>query len=345
MPGHNVIVIGASAGGLEALTPIVQGLPADFPAAIFVVVHIPTTATSTLPQILSRNSALPASHAKDGELIELGNIYVAPPNFHLIIRSGRIHLSSGPRENRHRPAIDALFRTAAHSYGARVIGVVLSGLLDDGTAGLISIKAHGGKAIVQDPEEAPYKNMPLSCIQHTEVDYISEVADIPSLLINLVAQQVKERETMPIEDEHEEQPTIDIVELASDGNPLPPSPFVCPDCGGPLWELTKEGFSQYRCHVGHVFSPESMIEGQAQSVEAALWSAVHLLKERAAFTNRIAEKRRAGGMNSIAQTYEQEAQEAEKNANIITQMLLSASVARNENAESPDRNFNAAYLH
>ena len=148
---------------------------------------------------------------------------------------------------------------------------------------------------------------------------------------------------MPIEDNAEEQPTIDIVELASDGNPMPPSMFVCPDCGGPLWEITKDEYTQYRCHVGHVLSPESMMEGQAQGVEAALWSAVHLLKERAAFTSRIAEKRRKGGMTNVAVIYEQEAEEAEKNAALITQMLMRASVARTGGGDTTSQRVNQAY--
>src|SRR5207244_2427388 len=166
MPGRDIIVVGASAGGVEALATLVRGLPADLPAAVFVVLHVPPHGTSVLPQILTRAGRLPAKHAVDGEAIQAGRIYVAPPDHHLLVKPGYVRVAHGPRENGHRPAVDALFRTAARTYGHRVAGVVLTGVLDDGTAGLIAVKLRGGAALVQHPDDALYDGMPRSALDN-----------------------------------------------------------------------------------------------------------------------------------------------------------------------------------
>jgi two-component system chemotaxis response regulator CheB len=194
MPGHDIIVIGFSAGGVDALVRLVQGLPSNLPAALFVVHHFPASAVSVLPSILSRAGALPATHATDREPIECGRIYVAPPDRHLLLNNGRILVTRGPRENGHRPAIDPLFRTAAKAHGSRVIGVLLSGTMDDGTAGLMAIKRSGGMVVVQDPRDALYGGMPASAIEQVEVDHIVPASDLAPLLIRLVNEPGAERE-------------------------------------------------------------------------------------------------------------------------------------------------------
>ena len=188
MADHDIVVVGASAGGVEALTNLVAALPADLPASLFVVLHVPATGTSTLPDILSRSGPLPASHAKDGEPIEQGRVYVAPPDHHLLLRDDHVHLARGPRENGHRPAVDPLFRSAAWEHSTRVVGVVLSGALDDGTAGLLAIKARGGVAVVQQPEDALYAGMPNNAIEHVEVDHVLPAAAIAGMLARLAAE-------------------------------------------------------------------------------------------------------------------------------------------------------------
>ncbi len=185
MAGHDIVVIGGSAGGVEALKRICEGLPPDFPAAIFVVVHISPTSRSVLPDLLSRAGRLPARHPIDEEVISRGTIYVAPPDMHMLLRPGHVTLRQGPRENRTRPAIDSLFRSAAVAYRSRVIGVVLSGLLDDGSAGLIAIKACGGLCVVQDPDDAIWPEMPRNALAHDNVDHCVPAAELPDLLCRL----------------------------------------------------------------------------------------------------------------------------------------------------------------
>jgi two-component system, chemotaxis family, protein-glutamate methylesterase/glutaminase len=186
MPEYNIIAIGASAGGLEPLRQLVAGLPSGFAAAVFIVWHVSPTHPSLLPQILQFDGKLPVAHAQNGEIIQSGRIYVAPPDYHLLVEDGCVRLYHGPKENHSRPAIDPLFRTAAEVYGERVIGVVLTGMLFDGTAGLIAIKRHGGIAIVQDPAEAKYPSMPRSAIGHDHPDYVLPIAQIAEELRRLV---------------------------------------------------------------------------------------------------------------------------------------------------------------
>ena len=185
MPDRDIVVVGASAGGVEALVDLAASLPADLPAAVLVVLHVPSTRTSVLPHILNQNGPLRAGHASEGEPIERGRIYVAPPDRHLLVRTGHVHLTLGPPENGHRPAVDPLFRSAARAYGSRVIGVVLSGTLDDGTAGMLAIKAHGGLGVVQGPADARYPGMPGSAAAHATVDHVLTAASMGRLLARL----------------------------------------------------------------------------------------------------------------------------------------------------------------
>src|SRR5262245_14798634 len=211
MPGHDIIVIGASAGGVEALSKVVKDFPRDLPAAVFIALHHPAHSDSVLPKILTRKGHLLAVHAEDGLLIQLGRIYVAPPDQHMLIKRGYIRVVHGPRENGSRPAIDPMFRTAALAYGKRVVGVILSGALDDGTAGLVAVKRRGGIAMVQDPEEALYSGMPRSAIDNNEVDYILQASEIASTLERLAAEPVGKGGEEPVGDEMEHE--ADIAEL------------------------------------------------------------------------------------------------------------------------------------
>jgi two-component system chemotaxis response regulator CheB len=322
MPDH-MVVVGASAGGVEALVNLSASLPADLPAAVFVVLHVPSTASSALPDILSRQGPLRAGHARDGEPIERGRIYVAPPDHHLLLRTGHMHLTRGPRENGHRPAIDPLFRSAAREYGVRVVGVVLSGALDDGTAGLLAIKSRGGVAVVQDPGDALYPGMPSSAAEHADVDHVLAAASMGILLAKLTAEPARESPGPAPTDMTVEVEMAGFSLKAFEGeHPGEPSGFSCPDCNGVLWEIQTEGLRRYRCRVGHAWSPESLLTQQSEDLEAALWVALRSLEERAALARRLAEPARRRGHSITATRFEEQATEAQQAARLVRNLLL-----------------------
>ena len=298
MVQREIVAIGASAGGIQALTTLVRGLPLRFPAAVFVVVHIPPYAVSRLPEILSRASPLPAAHARQGEPIEPGRIYVAPPDRHLLVRQGRVELTRGPRENHSRPAIDPLFRSAARAYGPRVIGIVLSGALYDGSTGLMAIKARGGVAVVQDPEEAAFASMPRSALQAVTANHVLPVAAMGGVLSNLVGEAVDGNGDSPMVDEDERLERViseDFSEQANDDRSEETSIFTCPDCGGVLWQGGEGADLRFRCHVGHAYGPELLLHQKSEELEAALWLSLRLLKEKATLTRQLATRSRTAG--------------------------------------------------
>jgi two-component system chemotaxis response regulator CheB len=325
MPSRDIVVIGASAGGVEALTQLASALPPDFPASLFVVLHFPSYGTSFLPQILTRKGRLPASHPENGGKFQPGQIYVAPPNRHMLLQDRSILLAAGPRENGFRPAIDPLFRSAARNFGRRVIGVVLSGSLADGSIGLQTVKASGGIAVVQDPEEAVFADMPLNAMESAEVDHVLPVRDIASLLIQLAGQPIETEGVTPMnQDEQDEaryvHDEIDRFEAGA-GSALA-SGLTCPECGGAIWELPGAGPLNYRCHVGHVFSAESLLAEQSESLETALWSAVRALEERASLLRRMALRFQQAGSRYSGEKFAEQSQEAEQNADVIRQVLV-----------------------
>ncbi len=325
MTGHDIIVIGASAGGVETLIHLVKGLPADIPAVILIVVHVPAHSTSILPRILSRAGALKALHPKDGAALEHGCIYIAPPDYHLLVKRGFINLVRGPMENGHRPAVDPLFRTAARAYGKRVVGLVLSGALDDGTAGLIGVKLRGGVAVVQDPKDAMFTGMPTSAIENVDVDHILPLSDIAPLLVRLAHEPVKEEKENPVSREMEleaDAAEIDFFPMQDNHHPGKPASFACPDCGGTLWEINNGKMFRFRCRTGHAFSPETLLAKQSEAVEEALWSALRALEERTELARRMATGARQQNRTRSAQRFEQQAQDSHKRAETIRQVLL-----------------------
>jgi two-component system chemotaxis response regulator CheB len=320
--GRDIVVIGGSAGSIEAVTEVVRGLPADFPAAIFVVVHFPGSVNSTLPRILSRAGPLPARHARDGEPIEPGRIYVAPPDCHLLLSDGHTRLTKGPKENGHRPAIDPLFRTAAHGYGPRVVGVVLSGNLNDGTAGLLTIKQREGIAIVQSLETALYQGMPRSAIDHVAVDHVLSPSQIPLLLSDLAQEPVFHLEVVPMSVEPPADQQADEFALADrHKNPGVPSTMSCPECHGTLWEVREEELVRFRCRVGHAYSDEALLVHQSEQLEAALWTALRALEEHSALSRRLAARANSRGHSHSASSFTEQAMDAEHHASVIRTVL------------------------
>lgn len=340
MPGHDLIVVGASAGGVEALTYLVKNLPPDLNAAVMIVLHVPSHGTSVMPRILTRAGNLPASHPKDGEVIQLRRIYVAPPNYHLLVKPGHIHLTRGPTENGHRPAIDPLFRTAARTYGRRVVAVVLTGVLDDGTAGLKAVKMRSGVAVVQNPEDAMYSGMPRSAIENVDdIEYILPLSDIPDILVNLANTQV-EGEEDPIPNEIEVESglvELDMNVLNNDERPGKPSTFGCPDCGGTLWDLSDGKLLRFRCRTGHAYSAETLLAKQSDALEDALWVALRALEEKASLSARMAKRMRDRNQNLSAERLEDELKDALKRAEVIRDVLLkgNATPADGNNSQAP----------
>lgn len=330
MSGHDMIVIGGSAGAVPLLVELARGLPADLPAALAVVVHMGADSPSILHRLLDQAGPLPAQVAEDGEEIRHGRIYLAPPDHHLLIRPGRLRVTRGPRENRFRPAVDPLFRTAAAAYESRVVGVVLSGGLNDGTHGLMLIKRAGGLTIVQEPAEAACPSMPASAIDNVAVDQVVPMRQMAELLSRLArepavsgeAAMARNQQTPP--DEAEGGPSA--IQGAAMNAPI--SPFTCPECGGALWELGDGKLLRYCCHVGHGFTAESLLDDQNDGVEEALWVALRALKEQAALRRRLAERVREGQWSKVAGGYERQAGEAEANAAIIRDVLLRNGEAR-----------------
>ncbi|HKV56630.1 MAG TPA: chemotaxis protein CheB [Ktedonobacteraceae bacterium] len=325
MPGHDVIVVGASAGGVEALARLVGSLPADLPAAMFLVLHVPAQSPSLLPEILNRAGPLQATHPADGETIQYGRIYVAPPDHHLLVEEGIVRIVRGPKENRHRPAVDPLFRSAARTYGTRVVGVILTGSLDDGTAGLLAIKRRGGVTVVQDPHDALFSSMSLSAIAHVEVDHVLPLSAIGPLLVRLAHEQTEAEGSYPISKELEMETKLAAMDMSAMQNGEyvgTPSVFSCPECGGVLWEVHDGNLLRFRCRVGHAYSVDSVLAGQSEAVEEALWTALKTLEESASLSRRMAKKAREGGKAWLAKRFDEKAQEAEQHTSLIRQVLV-----------------------
>jgi two-component system chemotaxis response regulator CheB len=324
VPKRDVVVIGASAGGVQALMEIVEGFPARLSAAVFVVIHTSSTSPGVLPDILNRSGPVKAAQARDGEPIMQGRIYVAPVDHHLLIRDGHVGVSRGPKENGFRPAVDPLFRTAAIAYRQRVVGVILSGGLDDGTSGLLEVKRYGGVAIVQDPQEAVSPSMPQSAVTNVDVDHVVTLAQIPALIAELSGQRAgKGARIMP-------PPTRDLPDIAEVGtynlevpDPAePPSALTCPECGGALWEVQGQRVLRYRCHLGHGYTGEALSQHQVENIENAMWIAMRTLEESAALRRRLAQRTRGSSMNLLASGYEEQARAAEQRAALIRSVLM-----------------------
>ena len=324
MPNRDIIVIGTSAGGVEALREVAHGLPPDLAAAVFIVIHLPATSSSVLPDILSRNGPLPAFHAIDGEDIRRGRIYIAPPDYHLMVERDHMRVVRCPKENRMRPAADPLFRSAARAFGPRVIGLVLTGTLDDGTAGLLAVKRRGGVTVAQDPIDALYPGMPRSALNNVIVDYCLPLSEIPPLLARLTETPAPDEDNYPASEELKIETGITLAEsgyMESVDKLGNPSIFTCPECSGVLWEMRDGELIRFRCHVGHAFSVESLLADQSEALENALWAALRALEERAALCHRMVEHSRRHNQTFSARRFEENARELERHGEILRGVL------------------------
>jgi two-component system, chemotaxis family, protein-glutamate methylesterase/glutaminase len=295
---REIVVIGASAGGVEALKRVIGSLPSDLEAAVFVVLHVSSIGTSVLPEILGRVTDLRVEHAQEGDDLERGRVYVAPPDRHLLLESGRVRVVGGPKQNGHRPAIDPLFRSAARAYGVRVVGVVLSGTLDDGSTGLLAIKRAGGVSIVQDPGDALFRTMPERAIEIVGPHHVLPAEQIAGV----IAESIETTPAYPQRHARDHADDPDTLEGNLDRDVRGTiSAFSCPECSGSLWEITEGEIVRYRCRVGHAYTEEALAAGQGAAVESSLWSALRALEERIELTRRLVRRlERAGNVRFSA---------------------------------------------
>ena len=342
MLNKDIIVIGTSAGGIEAMKALAGGLPPDLKAALLVVLHMGANGLGILPQILERAGPLPAGNARDGDAVRPGRIYAAPPDHHLLLEpSGRVRLSRGPKENRFRPAVDPLFRSAAHAFGPRVIGVVLTGFLDDGTTGLWAIKDRGGTAVVQNPEEALAPSMPRSALAHVAVDHCVSLKDMARLLAELARTPVKEKGGPPVSPRLETE-----VNIAQEDNALEagilewgePSLYACPECHGVLLQLKEGSHLRFRCHTGHAYSLEALLREYTERTEETLWNALRALEETLLVLRRMAAQVAEHGHGQAALALGQKAREAQRRADLVRHaMMPDEKLGNGEGAQSGEK--------
>ncbi|HEX8911955.1 MAG TPA: chemotaxis protein CheB [Humisphaera sp.] len=372
-PPFAVVVVGGSAGSIPVLQQLLGGLTADVPAAVLIVVHQAQSSPGALPAILSRAGPLPAKHAEDGEPLRPGVVYVSPPDRHLMVEpvaphggvpawrggqpmgddvqpSARLRVSAGPKENRFRPAIDPLFRTAARAFGRRVVGVVLSGMLDDGTLGLMAVKRHGGVAVVQDPADADCPDMPATALRYVPVDHAPPARQLAGLLARLAPDLARQLPapapygvpTMP-DPSHDPKtnpdgdvpdtrrgPGGEALDVAIAGDDAltsghlksPPSGLTCPECGGAIWQQRDGQVVHFRCHVGHRYTADSFAAAQASVLESTLWAALRMFQEKAALHKRMADNATASRNEVLAERFRERAAESEVQTEVIRRLLL-----------------------
>lgn len=322
MRQRDIIVIGASAGGIEALKTLIARLPPTLPAAIFVVVHMSAESPGLLPVILDHVGPLPVEQAADQEPIRAGRVYVAPPDHHLLLEPGWMRLTHGPKENRFRPAIDPLFRSAAYAFGSQVIGVVLSGMLDDGTAGLWSIKDRGGIAVVQEPTDALYPSMPQSALHYVAVDYRLRISDMAAVLAQLMGEPLPEKEEVAMSDALAIETKIALGDNALQSGVLrlgQPSYFTCPECHGVLVQIEDGDLVRFRCHTGHAYSQETLLAEVNAAIELGIWNAVRTMDEKNLLLRQIAQQLANA---DLAQRFIAKADEVEERSQLVRQFVL-----------------------
>lgn len=323
---QRIIVIGASAGGFEAFKKIVSGLPPDFNASIFIVWHMSPDIRGILPRVLNKENSIETAHALNNEEIKPNRIYVAPPDHHMLIEHGKVLITHGPKENRFRPAVDPLFRSAAYAYGNRVIGIILTGALDDGTAGLWAVKHYGGIAIVQDPHDAEVSSMPENALREVQVDYCVPVAELSQLLVRLSKESLPEN--VPV---MKDEQTKKEIEIAADENALKLgilkygklSPFTCPECHGVLTRLQNGGIIRYRCHTGHAYSIDTLMASITEKVEDSLYNAIRAMDESIMLLNHMGDHYAEANQPQLASLYFKKAKEAQERSKLVRQAALS----------------------
>lgn len=311
--GFPAVVIGGSAGALDPLRKFVSELPAEFPGAVFVANHVPPDSVSALPHLLARAGALFATHAIDRAPIAPGRIIVAPPDHHLMIEDGVMRVSQGPMENNQRPSIDVLFRSAAMNFKSATCGILLSGTLDDGSAGIVSIHEAGGATFVQDPDDAQFPDMPANAMATGAVDGAYPADRL--------------YEAVHTWFEHPARALQIAAALPDERDAGQPSVFTCPDCGGTLWELEDRGVLRFRCRTGHAYNPASMLAAYDEKLESVLWASIRALQERRDLLRRMARRALQNAQQTTRRRYEQQALEVEADIERLHAVLASFTAA------------------
>jgi two-component system chemotaxis response regulator CheB len=333
MANRDIVVIGGSAGSIGPLKTILAELPPDFPAAIIVVVHVPAQSTGVFVTVASAVTALPVKNASDGDAVLPGRIYLAPPDRHLLVIDGTFRLGHGPRENLVRPAIDPLFRSVALEYGPRCIGVILSGMLNDGASGLATVKDAGGIALVQTPKNAEYADMPLSALEATPVDLSANASEIAGAIKRLVAEAPDKARPLSASVKLEVEiaagrraDTAKTVQIAD------PVALTCPDCGGVLSEVRDSRPVRFRCQVGHSFTDKALASEKEDAVDEAMRVALRIIEERAFLVDRMAKDAINAHRSGMAEMHEQRAIEYRRHADLLRQVIIRGM------DDYPDRN-------
>ncbi len=325
-----VIVVGASAGGLKALSEFVGQLEAGMDAAVFIVMHLSRTGISDFLMLqVQKFTKLPCQVAVDGAAIKAGQVYIGPPNTHLLVKKGSIILGRGPEENRWRPSIDVLFRSAAAAYSTRAIGVILTGLLDDGTTGMLAIKRSGGSCIVQDPNEAEFPDMPLSVLNNMEVDYSISLAEMGQVITGITQTTPEERpapEDVVIESQIAERVVVDYDNVKQLGEK---SIYACPDCGGGLWKMNKsddgiDRVDRYRCHIGHSYSEKDLVIKQGEIFESTLWTALRIMEERKTLLQKMEDDNTKRGFTKFAKSYKEKVDNIQVHVDKMKEVLFAS---------------------
>ena len=330
-----IVVIGASAGGVAALSELVGQLSTKMDAAFFVVMHLSATAISDfLVHRLQPHTNLKCIVATDAAPIERGHIYIAPPNQHLIVIRDQIVVGHGPKENSWRPSIDVLFRSAAAAYNSHVLGIILTGFLNDGTAGMMAVKQSGGICIVQDPNEAEVPDMPVSVLNNVEVDYSISLANMGEVVSGLLEDDPKEVEApsqVIAEADIAARMAVGIERINGLGKH---SVYNCPDCGGGLWQISGEEITRYRCYTGHTYNEDELLAKLGDNVESTLWVAVRMMEERSNMYSKIARDNRKKGLARISESYDKNADELKRHIDTLRDMLVLIQKRRAENREA-----------
>jgi two-component system chemotaxis response regulator CheB len=324
--GQRIIVMGASSGGFEALKTIVKNLPPDFNTPIFIAWHMSPDIHGIMPQVLNRVNKIYAAQANDNEPIKPNRIYVARPDHHLLIRDHKMRITHGPKENRFRPAIDPLFRSAAYAYGNRVIGVILSGALDDGTAGLWTVKHYGGVAVVQDPADAEVSSMPQNAMREVKVDYAVKVSEMADLLVRLSNEPVIENAPVMKDEQTKKEIEIAAEETAMKNGVLEfgeLTPFACPECHGVLSRLRNDNIARYRCHTGHAYSADALMTSITERIEDSLYNAIRGMDESVMLLNHIGDHLAESNQPKLAALYFKKAREAQERSHLVRKAAIS----------------------